>query len=332
MWKKNLLIALLLVGIVGFAGSYLFRPDQAVDLVKEPEVELTIAEKSEMIMQEKVEALKIFPKYQYSIASERAPQALAVANGKLYVSYQRLNMVDILDYEGNRLEFFDPYPKGPINAVSMAIDRWNNLYVVDGRNRSILVFDDKLEFQSFFPPERLNPEDVTSVSVPSGITIHSNTVYVADMGSSMAKSFMMDGNFVLAVPGTGKTEKEPWHPISIAVTDDGRILVSDLKNRNVSVFNCIGNYAHEFAVPDGTDRLQSPGGMAIDNDGRVHVLDRGNQKIFVYDNYGRFLFTYGSTGEGPLRLQSPMGIAIDKEKKLIFIADSGNRKIDVWSL
>lgn len=332
MWKKNLLIALLLVGFVGFAGSYLFRPDQAVELVKEPEVELSIAEKSEMIMQEKVEALKIFPRYQYSIASERTPQALAVANGKLYVSYQRLNMVDILDYEGNRIEFFDPYPKGPINAVSMAIDSWNNLFVVDGRNRSILVFDDKLEFQSFFPPERLNPEDVTSVSVPSGVTIHSNTVYVADMGSSMAKSFMLDGNFVLAVPGTGKTEKEPWHPISIAVTDDGRILVSDLKNRNVSVFNCIGNYAHEFAVPDGKDRLQSPGGMAIDNDGRVHVLDRGNQKIFVYDNYGRFLFTYGSTGEGPLRLQSPMGIAIDKEKKLVFIADSGNRKIDVWSL
>jgi DNA-binding beta-propeller fold protein YncE len=332
IFKRNLTLfffALMLV-VCGVLGNYLFNPQEWFATTSG--IELTVAEKAALIQQEKVEALKIFPKFQYSIRTERTPQALAAANGKLYVSYQRLNMVDVLDYQGTRLNFFDPYPKGAINAISLATDRWNNLYLVDARNHSILVFDEELTFQSFFPPERMNPADVSSVNVPSGITINRGNVYVADIGSSMAKSFMMDGNFVLAVPGTGITEQEPWHPIDIEITDDGRILVSDLKNRNISVFNCIGNFAHEFAIPEGNHRLQLPGGLAIDSDGRVHVLDRGSQKIFVYDNYGRFLFTYGSTGDVPLRLQSPMGIAIDKQKKLVFIADSGNRKIDVWSL
>ncbi|PLX88716.1 MAG: hypothetical protein C0618_03670 [Desulfuromonas sp.] len=328
--KIKSLYAVLLLIAFAILGNYLFNPQ--LWLASQPETELSVIEEAALIQQEKVEALKTFPKFQYSIRTERSPQALAAASGKLYVSYQRLNMVDVLDYQGVRLKFFDPYPKGPINAVSLATDRWNNLYLVDARNHSILVFDEELTFQSFFPPDRMNPADVASVNVPSGITINRSNVYVADMGSSMAKSFMMDGNFVLAVPGTGKTEREPWHPIDIEITDDGRILVSDLKNRNISVFNCIGNFAHEFAIPEGRDRLQLPGGLAIDSEGRVHVLDRGSQKIFVYDNYGRFLFTYGLTGEGPLRLKSPMGIAIDKEKNLIFIADSGNRKIDVWSL
>lgn len=333
MLNRKFFIALLLVVLTGTGGYYLFHPeDWFVSFTQQSAKEETVAEEGARILQEKVEALKIFPRYQYSIASERSPQALAASNGKLYVSYQRLNMVDVLDYQGTRLDFFDPYPKGPINAISLATDRWNNLYLVDARNRSILVFDEELTFQSFFPPDRMDPADVASVNVPSGITINRSNVYVADMGSSMAKSFMMDGNFVLAVPGTGKTEREPWHPVDVEITDDGRILVSDLKNRNISVFNCIGNFAHEFARPDGEHQLQSPGGMAIDGSERVHVIDNKSQKIFVYDSYGRFLFTYGSTGKIPLRLQSPMGIAIDKEKNLVFIADTGNRKIDVWSL
>lgn len=333
MLNKKFFIALVLVVLTGTGGYYLFHPeDWFVSLTQQPGAEETVAEEGARILQEKVEALKIFPRFQYSIASERSPQALAVADGKLYVSYQRLNMVDVLDYEGNRLAYFNPYPKASINAISLATDYWNNLYIVDAQNRAILVFDDELKFQDFFPPGNLNPDDIGSVNVPSGIAINRNNVFVADLGSNMAKAFMMDGNFVLAVPGTGKTEREPWHPISIAVTGDGRLLVSDLKNSNISVFNCIGNFAHEFAIPDGKHQLQSPGGMAIDADERVHVIDNESQKIFVYDSYGRFLFTYGATGEVPLRLQSPMGIAIDKEKNLVFIADTGNRKIDVWSL
>jgi len=333
MLKKNFFITLILVTLTSAFGYYLFRPEVWFEpLVQQQAGEETIAEEAARILQEKVEALKILPRYRYSIHTDRSPQALAAAHGRLYISYQRLNMVDIFDYEGNRIDYFDPYPKDAINAIGLATDPWDNLYIVDSQNHAILVFDPDLNFISFFPKDNLDPTDVNSVNVPAGVAINRNTVYVADMGSSMAKSFMMNGNFILGISGTGKTEKEPWHPIDIEVTEDGRMLVSDLKSRNIAVFNCMGNFAHEFALPDGKDRLQSPGGIEIDGDDRVHVLDRGSQKVFVYDNYGRFLFTYGPNESGPLQMQSSLGIAIDKEKKLVFIADSGNRQIDVWSL
>ncbi|MCK5517429.1 MAG: NHL repeat-containing protein [Desulfobulbaceae bacterium] len=333
MLYRKWLLVLPLIFLAVLTGYYLFHPEDWIPAIKQNVVaEETIAEKSAKILQEQVDALKVYPRYQYSIRSDRSPQALAASNGKLYVSYQRLNLVDILDYDGTRLEYFDPYPKGPINIVSLATDFWNNLYIVDARNRAILVFDSEQSFQGFFPPKRFSSAEVNSLMAPSAIAINRNNIFVSDIGSSMAKAFLLSGDFVLAIPGTGKTERKPWHPIGISVTGDGRVLVSDLKNKNISVFNCIGNFAHFFAEPEGEYQLQSPGGMAIDGDERVHVIDTGSQKVFVYDSYGRFLFTYGATGNGSLNLQSPMGIAIDKEKKLVFIADTGNHKIDVWSL
>ncbi len=269
------------------------------------------------------------PSYQYNIdCANRTPQALALDRDHLITSYRNLNMVDFFDYEGNRQGLFDPFPQGRLNIAALHADSQGRLYISDAENRTILVFDAERNFLHFFPSEQ--EEQSVRPSLPVGIAGNGKMLMIADMGDSTVKTYLPKGEFILSLDGPQSEEQEAWHPLGVALTDDGRALVSDIQGKRVSVFSCAGKFAYFFAEPETGDGPLMPGPMAIDSLGRVHLVDSGSHRIFVYDNFGRFLFTYGDKGAAAGAMRTPAGIAIDKTNNLIFIADSGNRQIDVW--
>ncbi|MFZ3063250.1 MAG: hypothetical protein WA148_05885 [Actinomycetota bacterium] len=140
---------------------------------------------------------------------------------------------------------------------------------------------------------------------------------------------------------------EQWdlmNPSYAIVSPDGRVLVSDTDLGMMKAYTCTGWYAYPFEKGKGKETLVAP--RAIDYDdlsnpkyekakgadpsgirshGRVHVVDKARNRVFTYTTTGNFLFSYGQG-----KLSSPNGIAIDTKHRLIFIADTGNRRITVW--
>jgi DNA-binding beta-propeller fold protein YncE len=275
--------------------------------------------------------LTVRPTYRSSIdCAQRTPQALTLAGDQLVVAYRRLNLVDFFDDSGQRLAFFDPFPKGELNIAALHVDSQDQLYVSDLANRTVMVFDDKRKFLHFFPSGK--EAGAVRPLLPVGISGNGKLLVVADLGDNTVKTYLPRGEFVQALSQDASGQQGPWHPFDVALTDDGRILVSDIQGKQILAFSCAGKFVYDFADPETGSSPQKPGTMALDSLGRVHLVDSGSHRIFVYDNFGRFLFTYGGVGTVDKGMRVPAAIAIDTERNLVYIADSGNRQVDVWSL
>ena len=62
------------------------------------------------------------------------------------------------------------------------------------------------------------------------------------------------------------------------------------------------------------------------------VLDSLNHRIQVFGQGGDWLYTFGGLGSGPDEFVGPSGLSIDNENSLLFVADKGNKRIQVLEL
>lgn len=87
-------------------------------------------------------------------------------------------------------------------------------------------------------------------------------------------------------------------PASLAVADDGAILVVDRQVPELRVFDPDGTYRVTMGRPgEGPGELKSPdGGLVVLSDGRVLVRDPGNARIQVFGPEGTALATWPIRG------------------------------------
>lgn len=179
MKKSNFLLAALVV-VAGVVGYFLFNPSVwrtlnqeassgGGDLLPSPEVVAADSDPSNR------------PQFQYQIKSKtRSPQYLALAGDKLYVSYAGLNMIDLLDYQGGRVQMFDPLPQGRIDIVGLGIDNAGQLYVAGGKRKMVLVFDQDQKFLYTFPPQGGKLSPVSAGLSLAGLTIERGMMFTHD--------------------------------------------------------------------------------------------------------------------------------------------------------
>jgi len=87
-------------------------------------------------------------------------------------------------------------------------------------------------------------------------------------------------------------------------------------------------------------QFNNSSGLVFDHHrGLLLVVDSGNHRVQVFscdddDNGGSFVSKFGAQGNGPgqFRLQYPWGIAIDHDHDRILVANTGNNRIQSWSL
>jgi DNA-binding beta-propeller fold protein YncE len=75
--------------------------------------------------------------------------------------------------------------------------------------------------------------------------------------------------------------------------------------------------------------MSMPTDIAIGLNGRIYIVDSGNNRVLCYSKEGKFLFTFGSPGEGEGQLLAPVGIATATDGS-VFIADRGNRRVQIF--
>ena len=120
--------------------------------------------------------------------------------------------------------------------------------------------------------------------------------------------------------GTGLAQfSDPW---SIAIDFDNYIYISDHINNRVQVFSQECTYLYKI----GDDsRMNSPIGITIYH-GKVFVLQLNGNCILIYNLNGTYIQT---VGEG--QLTSPYGIDINKVNGDIYVCDTGNNRIQVFT-
>ena len=138
------------------------------------------------------------------------------------------------------------------------------------------------------------------------------------------ESGLIEGSIVPSLPAG----QNPVVVTGIAVSDTGRIWLSDAANHRVLLLNARGEF--ELVIGEGVasssdQGFDTPTGLAVDEDGNLYVSDTGNHVVKKYSPLGVLLQVIG---EG--WLETPQGVTANAAGT-IFVSDTAARQVSVFA-
>jgi DNA-binding beta-propeller fold protein YncE len=219
----------------------------------------------------------------------------------------------------------------PDDALSLPSDvalGERRIYVVDGGNHRVMVFDDGARYLLQFGGRGTEPGRFLD---PVGIgTATDGKVYVADTGNARIQVFDPDGGFLSAFEV--KVDKFAVRPIDVAVDPRSRELyVTGNNNHQVMVFSADGHPQRQWGGNGSNEgQFRYPATIAMVPDGRVAVVDVLNTRVQLFESSGTFSAELGEWGVLPGQLFRPKGVAVDKGGRY-FVSDSYLNQVQVYS-
>jgi len=117
-------------------------------------------------------------------------------------------------------------------------------------------------------------------------------------------------------------------PRGLAADSASRTLVAEAAADRVVVFDRSGRRLAAIGrTGAGTGQFRQPWDLAVDAHDRFSVADRGNNRVQVFDRTGGFVRQLGGLGTAPGRLQDPQGLAVDPGTGRLYVADTGNQRV-----
>lgn len=155
-------------------------------------------------------------------------------------------------------------------------------------------------------PQKARVEFVRSIS--SEEDVHHDTTFTQKVVNFLA--------------GYKPPEAKIWEPMGLAVSDDGQVLyVSDYGQGAVFVFD-FGKKEFRKLGP-----LQSPAGIALDANQNIYVVEQRKRGITVFNPEGKSVSFITDKS-----LERPTGIAVDRDRKRIYLADTGHNASDEFTV
>lgn len=263
------------------------------------------------------------------------PYAIAVRQGRLYVSDPVAGTVKLFDIPGRRFLAIGPDPQETlVQPLGIDVDEHFNLYVVDGAARDVKIYDAGGKFV-----RRLGgPKDFFR---PSGIAASPDgeRVYVVDTGGVARKDehrirvyAARTGQHLYDIGRRGSADGEFNLPRDVALAADGRLYVVDSGNFRVQVLDRDGSFVRAFgSIGRQFGNFARPREVAVDPQGTVYVSDAafGNMQIFSAE--GELLMFIGARSERdePARYTLLSGVGVDTDGR-IYVADEFFRRVDVF--
>ena len=203
------------------------------------------------------------------------------------------------------------------------------IYVVDGVNHKIRIFDQKGKLVSSFGSEgSANGE----FKFPLGIDIdRSGKVYIADSGNHRVQIFNSKGSFIAQIRIPPKNNHLA-DPTDVGVDDSrNRCYVVDNDNHYILAYDLSTLKLIKTYGTSGTDKraFRYPFLIALDKDKYLYIVDVINTRVQVLNPEGQFVAFIGEWGVEKGELFRPKGVAIDKKNR-VYVSDSYMGVIQVF--
>ena len=265
------------------------------------------------------------------------PTSTSYRSGRLLVADGAMRVVHMFSLNGRWLCDLTHRPEvnsktggGRFTKPSgIAIDERSRIYVSDSSDQYIRIFDGQGLFIKEFKNIQGNEGGLAGICIDS-----TGLLYVSDSTNGALQVFQSDlGVWVRSIGTKGNEPGQLQLPSGLATDRLNRVYVVDYGTSRVSVFNKSGALVRSFGSK-GNQRgmFNVPRAIAIDKHDRIFVLDSLNHRIQVFGQGGDWLYTFGGLGSGPDEFVGPSGLSIDNENSLLFVADKGNKRIQVLEL
>jgi DNA-binding beta-propeller fold protein YncE len=209
---------------------------------------------------------------------------------------------------------------------SLAVDRQDNLYVVDMTGRVQKFSPDGQYLTMWQMPQ-------TDKGKPKGMCCDGEgLIVVLEPQYSRVNHFTADGRLVRQWGGHGTNDGQLAFPRAVAADAQGNIYVSEygltervqaFAQSNATWLRTIGSKG------PGNGQCNRPEGLAFDAQGKLYVADSCNHRIQVFSANGQWLASYGNPGQGTNELSYPYDLRVDGSG-LQFVCEFGNSRIHVF--
>jgi len=209
---------------------------------------------------------------------------------------------------------------------SVAVDRQDNLYVVDMTGR-VQKFSPRGEFiKSWQLPQ-------TDLGKPKGMCLDpQGNIVVVEPHYQRVNHFTPEGDLVQQWGRKGTNIGELILPRSIAINSRGETFLSEYTTVDrVQGFTADSHKPFlSFGQPgDANGEFNRPEGMGVDAQDHLFIADSCNHRVQVFGRDGKWLATFGRAGRGAGAMSYPYDVRVDASG-LRFVCEFGNSRIQVF--
>lgn len=254
---------------------------------------------------------------------------------RFYVSDVGRGSVMVFDLGKHELRRLETPEGAPTisHPLSVVTDRDNNLYVLDRRTATILVFDSAEKYQRAI---RLK---TVSVSNPIALAIDKlkGLLYVSDATSRKIVVMDLMGEVKRNIGSAGDESGQFNLPVALVINSKGQIIVADAFNAAVQIFDQEGKFLRKFGRRgDSAGDFQLIKSIAVDSSDNIYVVDGRSHSVSIFNDRGELLLVLGAfyavSGSGKLApggFSVPVGIDIDSSDR-IYVVDQLNARVQVF--
>ena len=274
--------------------------------------------------------------------------------------YKKIEMP--VDTFGKHSEYSSSSPGMFCYTDGLTIDPTSNfIYICDGGNNRVQVFNKSFEFLFLFSDKMDGPTD---------ICIKHNKVYVTQNTSNLLTVYSTDGKYLKSVGRKGKNHLEFDGPrgldisaelnrMYIAESENGRIqslnldlsfhsIIDDIyrtkdvkltpeeivvlsaRNPCVSIYS----YSHQLIreiIPLGEScQLKTPCRFILDESSNILITGYSSHCVFVYSYRGELLHNFGKEGDKKGDFIEPFGITICPQGRIMVTSNNPNHPIQIF--
>ncbi len=218
-----------------------------------------------------------------------------------------------------------------LQPSDVAVGRDRLIYVMDGVNHCVKVFDDKGSYVFKFGGKGSGSGLFNS---PLGITTDKHgRVYVADTGNRRVQVFSDRGEYQTSFPVKSGKQALPSDPVDLAVDETRqRLYVVDNDNHcmvlySLNDFRFLNRWGSEG---EGRQEFNHPFFIAVGSDTSVFVVDVLNARVQVWSPKGKAVGSIGDYGVDIGQLYRPKGVCVDRDNN-VFVSDSYVGAIQIFN-
>lgn len=178
--------------------------------------------------------------------------------------------------DGELLRSFGEKGKDPgefLSPMGIAIARNGNYIISEKGNHRAQILKPNGEFVVEFGITE------PKLATPVGIAVDYQTgnILVSNYRSNRIQLYDENGQFIKILIEAGRSLGSVNCPWNLALDREGKVVVCDLDNHRVQIFEPSGKYLMSFHLGEGR-----PCSVAIDPQGNLFVCDAGTREIKVY--------------------------------------------------
>jgi DNA-binding beta-propeller fold protein YncE len=217
---------------------------------------------------------------------------------------------------------------------SVAVDRQDNLYVVDMTGRVQKFSSSGLFLLAWQMPQ-------TDRGKPKGMCRdRDGSIVVLEPHYQRVNHFSPEGKLIAQWGEHGTNAGQFTLPRAVAVNSRGEMFVSEYEGvervqkfgpRRSSdppnpAFRLLDGFGHAGTAPGEFNR---PEGLCVDAKDNIYVADSCNHRIQIFSGDGKFIRAYGKAGAAKGELSYPYDICVDAAGRQ-YVCEFGNSRIQIF--